>query len=72
MATQSNSESSIRCQHKRCVCDVPPGKSFCSDFCEKASGAMANLDPEVQVEPCACGHPKCGAWETKDQRVKRD
>ena len=70
MATQPNFGSPNRCQHKGCVCDVAAGAKYCSDYCEKASGAMAQLDPQVQVEPCKCGHSECGTWEEKDQRVK--
>jgi hypothetical protein len=70
MAAQTNSGSPDRCQHKSCVCNVAAGKQYCSDFCEKASSPMANLDVQVQVEPCKCGHPDCGTWEEKGQRIK--
>jgi hypothetical protein len=56
MADTPNESGPIpaKCGHSACNCDVPPGKRFCSDFCEKRSHSSSAAHTE-----CDCGHPPC-------------
>jgi hypothetical protein len=39
-----------KCAHPICSCPAPPGKNYCSEYCEKA------METEIR---CGCRHPGC-------------
>ena len=41
----------VKCAHPKCMCAVPEGKEFCSEWC------AANARNERP--PCSCGHAIC-------------
>jgi hypothetical protein len=49
MADTPNESGSIpaKCGHSACNCEVPPGKRFCSDFCEKRSRSGSAVHTET-------------------------
>lgn len=40
-----------KCAHLKCMCVVPEGKPYCSDWCQTNAADHA--------PPCGCGHPIC-------------
>lgn len=40
------------CQHTLCTCEVPTGKTYCSEACNKHQTDKAS-------GKCACAHPAC-------------
>ncbi len=49
-----------KCGHITCKCGVAPGKSYCSDYCERASYRHDGGDQShATAEKCQCGHPAC-------------
>jgi hypothetical protein len=44
-----------KCAHEPCVCDVAPGQTYCSDWCEHA----ATSGPPREETACRCGHKGC-------------
>jgi hypothetical protein len=42
-----------KCAHIPCICTVPKGQKFCSDFCADAGSQETEIG-------CDCGHPACG------------
>jgi len=45
-------EKSRQCAHEPCVCVVPDGEKYCSDFCKTAGSE------EVEIA-CECDHEAC-------------
>lgn len=45
-------EEQKQCAHEPCLCTVPHGEKFCSEFCKDAGSG------EVEIA-CECGHPAC-------------
>ncbi len=47
------------CAHEPCLCTVPAGQKFCSDFCHDAGA------DEVEIA-CECDHPACREPEVRN------
>lgn len=47
----------MKCAHETCVCEVPGGDRFCSDYCRNNIGNTEDL--------CGCGHPECELHQEK-------
>ena len=45
------------CRHPSCVCERPPGKEFCSEYCADSRDGGSDY-------ACRCGHPECEAAAT--------
>ena len=41
----------VKCAHPQCMCAVPGGQEYCSEWCEKHE--------REELPPCECGHPVC-------------
>jgi hypothetical protein len=42
--------SQTKCAHPACTCQVPEGKTYCSDYCQNHAHDKGK---------CGCGHPGC-------------
>jgi hypothetical protein len=47
MATETS-----KCAHVPCVCMLPKGEKYCSQFCKEAGSTETEIG-------CDCGHPAC-------------
>ena len=57
MAPMHGSMGSIsysKCAHPGCMCDVAPGKKYCSDYCQQNAGSKS-----ASSDACGCGHSAC-------------
>lgn len=54
MQGSMGSTSYSKCAHPGCMCDVAPGKKYCSDYCEQNAGSKA-----TSPDGCGCGHAAC-------------
>ena len=54
MQGSMGSASYSKCAHPGCMCDVAPGKKYCSEYCEQNAGSK----PASQGG-CGCGHSAC-------------
>jgi hypothetical protein len=41
-----------KCAHPACLCMIPDGDKYCSDFCKSAGSEETEI-------ACDCGHPAC-------------
>jgi hypothetical protein len=41
-----------KCAHIPCLCDVPPGQTYCGDICHEAGSE------DVEIA-CQCSHQAC-------------
>lgn len=41
----------VKCAHRKCMCVVPEGKQFCSEWCQS--------NARDEGPPCGCGHAIC-------------
>ena len=39
-----------KCAHPSCICQIPTNQKYCSDYCKSA--------PEIELH-CNCQHPDC-------------
>jgi hypothetical protein len=46
-----------KCAHAGCMCDVAPGKKYCSEYCEQNAGSVGNKS--ASAGGCGCGHAAC-------------
>jgi hypothetical protein len=53
MSDTTVSETTRKCAHDMCKCQVTSGDRYCSTYCKDA----AEIE-EVEIE-CACEHPPC-------------
>lgn len=44
-----------KCAHNACSCAAPPGRAYCSDYCEHT----ATSGPPREETVCRCGHADC-------------
>jgi hypothetical protein len=42
-----------KCGHSKCLCTVPEGEHYCSDFCKDAPGE------KERASQCDCKHESC-------------
>ena len=54
MQGSTGSASYNRCAHSGCMCDVAPGKKYCSENCEQNAGSKS-----ASPGACGCGHAAC-------------
>jgi hypothetical protein len=48
------------CRHQGCNCQVPAGKEYCSEHCERAAQGQQAAGGQGQAgHQCGCGHPGC-------------
>jgi hypothetical protein len=50
-------DEKIKCAHEPCVCEVAPGQTYCSEYCER----VATSQPPLAAALCRCGHSDCTA-----------
>jgi len=67
----------MKCAFEPCLCQIPKGEKYCSDFCEAfGAGTVAITSVEGEVPrlsgresfKCACGHRHCFGETHSDSR----